>query len=374
MENAAVRVEGLEMVDSTSVETSDALQEIMEWGVEWLEGFKTKPEKEGDESQPTLTYLSYKNAFKVFIQFMAGSGRTLSRETAPAYREWLLEKKPEGDAIPARKYYSTSSARNYFSILRVFLKWLAGQGYRPDYTPTQKPIPLDTTTHAHEAPTLDEAADVMNSFKGTKIKTLRDKAIMALLLTCGLRTMEVTRLNIEHVEGLENTRRNAVCKLVLWRKKRSGFDDKVILPHETLELIKKYLAARGIDIKKLTDAEKKQPLFVSLSKRPKDKENGSRLTRQTISRLAKNSFRAVGVDCPTVVAHSCRNFAASTALDNGCSLDEVSKMLGHKSVETTEIYRNDQLAERNTATRTVASTLFTFTRKKEMEASQHVGS
>lgn len=377
MEQAAVRAERLEVVDAASVETTTSLQELMSLGVEWLEGFKTKPEKEGDEPQPTLTYHSYKNAFRVFVQFMAGSGRTLNRETAKvnretvkAYCEWL----PNSQTSKG-KTRSLSTARNYFSILLVFCKWLAGEKQYPDFTAGLHTIQHDTSTHAHDTLELDEAADVMNSFKGTDIKTVRDKAIMALLLTCGLRTMEVTRLRIEHVEGLENTRRKAVCKLALWRKKHKGFDSKVILPQETLELIKDYLALRGIDVRSknhrpLTDEEKKQPLFVSLSRRNKNQQ----LTRQTISKLAKKTFRAVGVDDARVVAHSCRNFAASTALDNGCSLDEVSKMLGHKDVRTTEIYRNDQIAERNTATRTVASTLFACVReKKKKEARRNVG-
>ena len=370
MENAAVRVEGLESIGATSMRTGDALQTIINWGVEWLEGFKTPPEKEGDAPQPTLTYCSYKNAFRVFVQFLTGSGRALNRETARAFRGWLLEKQHDG-ASPTRKYYQPSTARNYFSIIRVFMKWLAAQGYCADYTATFEAIPHDTSTHAHCPLELDEAADVMNSFTGTDIKTVRDKAILAVLLTCGLRTVEVIRLNIEHVEGLENKRRKAVAKLSLWRKRHTGFDSKVILPSETLELIKDYLAARGIDVKSknhrpLTDEEKKQPLFISHS--PRHKGKIQRLTRQTISRIAKKSFRAVGVDDPQVVAHSCRNFAASVALDNGCSLDEVSKMLGHKNVETTEIYRNDQLADRNTATRTVSTTLFTTCDRKQKEA------
>ena len=324
MKNAVMKETALATIDS-----GEALDKMLD---SWLDG---------DTDVRAITKASYRNAVKIFTKFLRSEGKVLNHETVKEYRNWLTEK-PDGDSSKDREYYSTSTARNYFSICRLFLKWLEGQGICPNFASNVKTVKLKTNEHAHDALTLEEAAQVLDHFSGDDIQSARDKAILAVLLTCGLRTVEVIRLDVGDME-----RRNGVWRLKIWGKGRDGKDARVNLPDETKELIDSYLKLRG-------KTKKTEPLFTSVSRRNK----GERLQRQTISRLAKNTFKAVGIESDKVVAHSCRNFAASVALDCGCSLDEVSKMLRHQSVSTTEIYRQDRIAEKNPATRIVASALF----------------
>jgi len=277
-----------------------------------------------------LTLKSYRAAITVFLGWLRDGGYTLDRNTVKAYRQWLQANR------------ATSTARTYFSILRIFVAWLAGRGFCPNYCDGVHTVKLDTSVHARDALTLEESVDVLSSFTGSDAKNLRDKAIMALLICCGLRTCEVCRLDFGDIEH-----RRGQWRLKIWGKGRAGKDATVILPVEVKSLIDTYLASRGA-------VGKKDPLFVSTSRRNKNQ----RLQPQTISRLAKKTFDAVGIDSERVTAHSCRHTCASLGLDFGCSLDEVSKTLRHRSVSVTEVYRHDQIADRNQTTRTVARAIF----------------
>lgn len=314
MEMSIVKVEGLATID-----TGSAIDEMLN---RWL--------NDDSDISNELTKSSYRNAIKIFVKFLNDSGRTLDKAAVKAYRQWLTANR------------SVSTARNYFSILRVFVKWLASQDYCPNYTADVHTVKLDTSEHARDSLTLDEAVSVLKSFKGNDIQSVRDKAIMSLLLTCGLRTIEIIRIDIGDME-----RRRGQWRLKIWGKGRAGKDASVILPDETKKLIDEYLRLRG-------KTKSTEPLFVSISRRNKNE----RLQRQSISRLAKKSFLAAGIQSTKIVAHSCRHFCATTALDEGCSLDEVSKNLRHKSVATSEIYRHDRISDTNSTTRVVAAILF----------------
>ena len=88
------------------------------------------------------------------------------------------------------------------TAVKVFSKWLASKGLYLDFAAGVGTPKLDeeAETHSREALTLDEAKTVLNSFKGTDEKTLRDKLIMRLMLNCGLRSVEVTRLDTTDIE------------------------------------------------------------------------------------------------------------------------------------------------------------------------------
>ena len=278
-----------------------------------------------------LTQKSYRTAAKVFVNWLSDNGVELNENALIDYREWLKLNR------------STSSAKLYFTICRKLTAWLAKRGYiARNFADGLKGIKLDTSVHARDALTLDESVDVLNSMTGKTEKALRDKCIMLLAFSCGLRAVEIVRLDVGDIE-----KRRGIWTARIWGKARAGKVDTIVIPDEVKAVIDRYLKVRG-------KVSPNAPLFSSTSRR----NFGKRIQTQNISRLAKRAFLNVGIDSRRVVFHSCRHSQATLALEFGATLDEVSKNLRHKSLAVTEIYRHDVQIFTNTATRLVAAAIF----------------
>ena len=280
--------------------------------------------------QPT-TFSTYQRVLKNFGKYLAENNISeLNREIVIGYRDFLLANlKP-------------STCRLYVATVKLFVKFLASKGICPDFTAHFKGVKVDNSTHSRDALTADEAKEVFHSMQGSDAKSLRDKAIVGLMLATGLRCVEVTRLDVGDIEK----RGKKLC-LKVHGKARQGKQDSVILPAQCAALINAYLKTR----QNLTAAE---PLFVSTSRRCK----GDRLQAQTISRLCKMTLVNAGFESSRLTAHSFRHAFCTIALVAGVEMREVSMAARHKSIVTTEIYAHDLDALSNRATATVANLIF----------------
>ena len=280
--------------------------------------------------QPT-TFTTYQRVLKNFGKYLAENNISeLNREIVIGYRDFLLDNlKP-------------STCRLYVATVKLFVKFLASKGICPDFTAHFKGVKVVNSTHSRDALTADEAKEVFHSMQGSDVKSLRDKAIVGLMLATGLRCVEVTRLDVGDIEK----RGKKLC-LKVHGKARQGKQDSVILPAQCAALINAYLKTR----QNLTAAE---PLFVSTSHRCK----GNRLQAQTISRLCKKTLVNAGFDSSRLTAHSFRHAFCTIALVAGVAMREVSMAARHKSIVTTEIYAHDLDALSNRATATVANLIF----------------
>jgi len=149
------------------------------------------------------------------------------------------------------------------------------------------------------------------------LKELRDKAILELLFSTGLRVSELCALNAD---------------IDLKKDEMSvrGKGDKnrvVFLSDSAKEAIKKYLSAR----KDMGEA-----LFVSVGKNTTDKES-KRLTPRSIERIVKHYAITAGIT-KKVTPHIIRHSFATDLLQNGADLRSVQMMLGHSNISTTQIY------------------------------------
>lgn len=278
------------------------------------------------------TQKSYRTAIKSLVEYLHSNFSTLSETALIDYREWLKRTK------------ETSTAKLFFGRAKKFTAWLAKRGYIAcNYADGLKGVKLDTSVHSKDALTIEEVVDVLQSFSTAKKEIeLRNKAIMYLLINCGLRSCEIVRADVGDVE-----KRRGVWAMKIWGKGRSGKNDSIVLPNEVKAVIDEYLKVRG-------KVKNTAPLFVSTSKRNKNQ----RLQTQTISRLAKRTFQSVSIDSKRITCHSTRHTNATLALQAGVSLDSVSKNLRHKSIAVTEIYRHDQQFFTNMTTREVAKLIF----------------
>jgi len=152
----------------------------------------------------------------------------------------------------------------------------------------------------------------------------RDYAIINLILRCGLRTIEICRLDCGDIKLLHGKR-------VIWVHGK-GHDKKdmwVRLTDKAFLPIKSYVATRSPG-SVVADA----PLFVSES----PLSPGGRLTPSTISEMVKSALRAIGLDSRNQTAHSLRHSAGTHMMRMGATMDQVKDTLRHVDKSTTEGY------------------------------------
>lgn len=213
--------------------------------------------------------------------------------------------------------------QNYYLIaLRVFLKYLAKRGI--EAMPSERIELARVPERELDLISEDELERLLSAPKGEDLKSLRDKAILELLFSTGLRVSELCSLGREDVDlkKAEFSIRGKGEKIRL-----------VFISDDAKESLKKYLNKRR-------DVE--EALFVNL----KEKEVG-RLTPRSVERIIRYYASKAGIS-KKVTPHVLRHCFATDLLGAGADLRSVQKLLGHSSLTTTQIYTHvtdRQLAE-----------------------------
>lgn len=219
---------------------------------------------------------------------------------------------------------SASTVNLYLTACKLFFRWLAQENIFPNIADHLKNRVRVSNNHKKDALSVSQAKDLQRAIRGKDIKSLRDKAIVSLMLATGVRSVEVIRANYSDIRQIEGN-----YYLFVQGKGRGDKAESVLIPQKVYKLIQAYLKARG---KINTNA----PLFVSTANRNKN----SRLQTQTISRMIKSNLRSIGIDTPTITCHSLRHTAATVMIQQGEKLFNVQMVLRHKSLNTTMIYNN----------------------------------
>jgi site-specific recombinase XerD len=210
------------------------------------------------------------------------------------------------------------NTQNYYLIaLRAFLKFLRKrdiESLNPERIELAKVggRDLDLITQA-------ELERLMQGPKGDSLQALRDRAILELLFSTGLRVSELCSLN----QDLDLTRDEFSVR---------GKGDKVrvvFLSVAAKKAVSEYLKKRG----DFGDA-----LFVSYSRINKKKgKDLSRLTPRSVERLVKQYATKAGIT-RKVTPHVIRHSFATDLLGNGADLRSVQALLGHANISTTQVY------------------------------------
>lgn len=203
----------------------------------------------------------------------------------------------------------------YIIALRNFLKYLAKNDYQV-LSPDKIELPKIPTRQI-EILEYDELERLLAAPKGNDLRILRDKAILEVLFSTGLRISELCALSryIDLKRG-EFTVRGKGNKLRV-----------VFLADSAKKAIKNYLDKR-------TDAE--EAMFISLTKADKPKIVG-RIIPRTIQRIVDLYARKAGIS-KKIHPHLIRHSFATDLLINGADLRSVQEMLGHANIATTQIY------------------------------------
>jgi site-specific recombinase XerD len=279
------------------------------------------------------TIQNYDHYLTRFIEFAkknkhADSPSAVSDDLVREFRLWLNRQPGNPGAGAGKKgvYGATAETmkkrtQNYYLIaLRAFLKYLARQNVKsmaPDRIELAKVgmRQIDLIS-SEELTRLLEAPDT------STLKGLRDRAILELFFSTGLRVSELCSLP-----------RNLNIALDEFSIRGKGEKIRVVfISDRAREAVKAYLAKR-------TDMD--DALFVQVvgkgGKKVLDKRDTLRLTPRSIERIVAYYAQKAGID-RKVTPHVIRHSFATDLLSNGADLRSVQAMLGHASITTTQVY------------------------------------
>lgn len=276
------------------------------------------------------TVQTYSRAIRQFIKWLADNGITQpTREDIIAYREELkLAHKP-------------NTVQSYIVAVRLFFQWLEQEKIYPNIAQHIKGAKI-SKEHKKDYLTSTQVKAVMSCIERDTPQGRRDYAIFALMVTGGLRDIEVHRANIEDLRTLGDS-----TVLFLQGKGRQERAEYVKVPAEVERAIRATLADR-------TETQPDKPLFISMSNNSK----GQRMTTRSISGIIKGTLKKAGYDSHTLTAHSLRHTAVTLSLLGGNSLQEVQQFARHSNIATTQIYAHNLDRMKNQCENTIANAIF----------------
>lgn len=276
------------------------------------------------------TVATYTRNIRPFAYFLKVNGITNpTRDDVITFRDQLKGR------------YKPSTIQAYIMAVKLFYQWTAQEGIYPNIAEKVKGAKLDTD-HKKDYLTSKQVCKVFESIDRSTLKGLRDYAILSLMVTAGLRTIEIIRANIGDM-------RNVADFTALYIQGK-GHDEKntfVKIAEPVEAAIREYLAARG-------KADSSEPLFASDAHR----NAGGRMTTRSISRIVKDNLKAAGFDSDRLTAHSMRHTAATLNLLNGGSIEETQQLLRHTNINTTLIYSHALERAKNNSEQRIAAAIF----------------
>ena len=281
-----------------------------------------------DASEKTVQ--TYSRAIRQFARYISERGiNQPTREDVLAFREDLKEG------------HKPSTIQNYIIALRLFFQWTEQERLYPNIAQHIKGAKLNKE-HKKDYLTSSQVKAVLNGIDRETPQGRRDYAIFALMVTGGLRDIEVHRSNLEDLRTLGDS-----TVLYLQGKGRSERTEYVKVPAEVEKAIRASLADRD----RLSGED---PLFISMSNNSK----GERISTRSISGIIKTSLVNAGYNSDRLTAHSLRHTAVTLSLIGGNSLQEVQQFARHSNIATTQIYAHNLDRAKNKCESTIASAIF----------------
>ncbi len=270
-------------------------------------------EVEGGRSAKTAE--SYKLYLERFVEFSDDIDvAKITTDVIRKYRLWLNRYKNDNDeglAMITQGYHLIA--------LRGFLNYLSLRNIE-SLSPNKIILPKvarKQVTFLYS----DEIARILEKIDDSTEQGLRDRAIIELLYSSGLRVSELVNLDRSHI----NTKRREFMVRGKGQKDRPVFISKV-----AADCITSYLESRSDNL---------PPLFLSYSRNAGTTNSGDyrRLTARSVQRILNRYVRLAGIT-KHVSPHTLRHSYATDLLMNGADLRSVQSMLGHSNISTTQIY------------------------------------
>lgn len=259
---------------------------------------------------------------KIFSQMKAQSVSDITDDSVREFRLWFNRQ------LTRNKDSVSKKTQNYHLIaLRMFLKYLAKRDIRA--LPAERIELAKVSARQLELITPQELGRLLNAPKSNSLRDLRDKAILELLFSTGLRVSELCSLPRDiNIEATELSVRGKGGKIRV-----------VFISEEARRAVKNYLAARkdmaeGLFVR--LDPDKTAQKKTSTEKRYTGKDYDS-LDRHSVEAIVRRCAVMAGIG-KKVTPHTLRHVFATDLLSNGADLRSVQAMLGHANIMTTQIY------------------------------------
>ncbi|MBI3838210.1 MAG: tyrosine recombinase XerC [Planctomycetia bacterium] len=265
-----------------------------------------------------LTIKSYREDLQALAEYLAdlqGSPPSPGRVGTVELRGYVA-------ALHEAGYAKTTIARRLAS-LRSFFRF----GQREGWTKANPAKPLSNTRKARSLPhflSSEEIDRLLGAPAASEPLGLRDRAILEVLYSAGLRVSELAGLNASDLDLAGGT----------LRVRGKGRRERIApIGSFAVRALKQWLAARRLSPREKSGPE--APVFVN--------KFGRRLTTRSVGRLLEKHLEATGLDRRTT-PHTLRHSFATHLLDRGADIRSVQELLGHKSLVTTQIYTHVSMA------------------------------
>ena len=273
----------------------------------------------GSSLKTVENYERYLNRFFEFTKSLRqGSGQVkipsdITDENVREFRLYLNRQSSGNNRATGETL--KKKTQNYYLIgLRGFLKYLAK--HKIDSLPADRIELAKVPERSLDLISTEELERLLKAPDGSDLKSLRDRAILLLLFSTGLRVSELCSLTRDvNFQSGEFSIRGKGSKVRV-----------VFISDDAIKAINEYLKQRP----DMDDA-----LFVKVGDEKGDGKEG--LARRSIERIVKHYAVKAGIS-KKVTPHVMRHCFATDLLSNGADIRSVQMMLGHSNIATTQIY------------------------------------
>lgn len=236
-----------------------------------------------------------------------------TREDIKAYRDYLKA----SDLKPGTQ-------QQYLGAVKHLCRWASSEGLiERNIADNVHGAKTSREIHKKDALRREDVPKIAESIDRSNEQGKRLYAMYLLCITCGLRTIEIHRANVEDIKTTAG-----ISYLYIQGKGHDEKDAPVELIPEVKEALEEYLSTRS------TKATPKSPLFTSTSNR----SQGGRIATTTISTMLKEMLINAGYDSDRLTAHSLRHTSGTGAYKATGNLFLAQKHQRHADPSTTEIY------------------------------------
>ena len=317
-------------------ETKNELEKQIQKFLEYLEV---------EKGHSDLTIRNYEHYLKRFSEWGKGnnvnSPSEITLEKIHKFRLWLNKivnnniKKTASSRLPSIK----KNTQNYHLIsVRSFLKYLSKNDIKSLSPEKIELADIDDRTISFLEP--DELKRIFDSPDTNSIIGLRDRTIIEVLFSTGLRVSELVNLNKEQI-NLKTKEFNVIGK---------GGKSRVVFLSEDAKLwLERYISKRNdkdeavfIRTREIVTLKQKNPEVEQIPANQKnvkinESKKNLRLSSRTIQRILNKHAKRAGI-VKKVTPHTLRHSFGTDLLRGGADLRSVQQLLGHSSITTTQIY------------------------------------
>jgi len=217
-----------------------------------------------------------------------------------------------------KKPLKRSTQSYYLIALRQLLTYFTEKDI-PSLPPEKIKLPKEKTKRVVNFLTLDQVEKLLNAPDTSSLLGLRDRAILEIFFSTGLRVAELVNLNREQIKIKPPTKDLEISVIG-----KGGWPRTVYFSERAVNWLRKYLEKRN---------DKEKALFINY----RGKIPSTRLNIRSMERIVKKYVILAGLPLATS-CHTIRHSFATDLLRKGVDLRVIQEFLGHRSIVTTQIY------------------------------------